>query len=535
MTVTRYSSYSESRPRAVRAVSIESLFLSADTRVGARDVRSIPMQRIFLGAGGRSRSLAVFFVLLLAFTCSSALWAQDAASTTADSPAATAISAERNLSLEEAVELALASNLGLKSDAIDLSIKKRKADNAWNVIIPSVDLAGSMIFFNEERTVSGLAPVPSSFVPATGGFDQVSSYSATVPRGSVSGSLQASLALNLGLIDAWKATRLEYESGKMTWEQARGKLERDVRKNYFSILLLKENIALMNSNLEAASRRTEQALANYQAGLLPELSYLQAKVAMENMKPAILELNNAYEMSLASFAMSLGFPRGVKLTLQDAPIPPFVQLDAEGTVRKAADSPDAQALRGTIDTLQSTRKATFFQIFTPTLSLSWNADPTFQGDPWDGETSWLEPDNWKQSSGMFRATLAFRLNGLLPFSKEAQGLKDLQANIDKLNIALAQLVRGTELQIDSILAGLEKSRKNIGALQMNVGLAERALNLAESAYRAGSKDLLDVQNSELELRKAQLEVLKEKFNYITGLIDLEYTLGMPFGSLSGSK
>jgi hypothetical protein len=44
-----------------------------------------------------------------------------------------------------------------------------------------------------------------------------------------------------------------------------------------------------------------------------------------------------------------------------------------------------------------------------------------------------------------------------------------------------------------------------------------------------------VQNSELELRKARNEVLKEKFNYLTGLLDLEYALGLPFGSFERNQ
>jgi outer membrane protein TolC len=89
-----------------------------------------------------------------------------------------------------------------------------------------------------------------------------------------------------------------------------------------------------------------------------------------------------------------------------------------------------------------------------------------------------------------------------------------------------------ETEVDSLVQKLEKSRRSVGTLALNVSLAERAYRLSEEAYRAGAKDLLDVQNSELELRKARLEVLKEKFNYLTGLLDLEYAIGVPFGTLT---
>ncbi len=437
----------------------------------------------------------------------------------------------KKLNVDEAVALALENNLGLQSAGIDVGIKKRSSENALNALIPTVELGGSLIRSNKETSVSGLAPVGAPVAP--GVYDLVAGYSASVPRWHVAGSLSASLALNAGLFEAMNALKLKYAEGQISYEKAKAQLERDVRKSYYSILLLTENITLMEGNLSAALRRVQQAEANYRAGLVPELTVLQAKVAAENLRPALSELKNALDSSLAAFAMTLGLPRGSKLALSGAAESSYVTLDADELIQGAASSQlDVQALKQSVAAMESTRKATFFQVYTPTLQLSWNADPTLVGDPW--KDSWLSSD-WEQQSGMFRATVGFRLNGLLPMSSEAAGLKDLDDNIRKLNIALAQTVRGMELEIDSAILKLEKSRTSTTALALNVELAERAYRLSEDAYRAGAKDLLDVQNAELELQKAKLEVLKEKFNYITGLLDLEYAVGVPFGTISGSE
>ena len=71
---------------------------------------------------------------------------------------------------------------------------------------------------------------------------------------------------------------------------------------------------------------------------------------------------------------------------------------------------------------------------------------------------------------------------------------------------------------------LEKSVKSIEVLKLNIALAERAFKKAEEAYAAGSKELLEVQNSELELKKARLNLLQEEYNYTVGILDLEYTV-----------
>jgi len=43
---------------------------------------------------------------------------------------------------------------------------------------------------------------------------------------------------------------------------------------------------------------------------------------------------------------------------------------------------------------------------------------------------------------------------------------------------------------------------------------------------------LQVQNAQLELRQARVSMLEQQFNYLNGLIDLEYAVGVPFGSLA---
>jgi outer membrane protein TolC len=416
------------------------------------------------------------------------------------------------LDINQAVELALANNIGLASSRIDAAAKQRKVDTAWNVFIPTVDVSGTMARMN---------------VPIIQGPMEL-------PRWSASGALSAQLMLNVALFEGMRNLRLDYEAGLISYAQARIKLERDVRKAYYSILLLQENVALMEENIAAAERRADQAQANYRAGLVPELTFLQARVAAANLKPTLEELRNAVTSSLAGFALNLGLPRGTTINLAAAQDPVFVELDADQLVGKVASGRlEVRSLLKSLELVESARKLTLLQLYSPSLILGLNFDPSFQGDPL--QDSWFKEDGWKQRSGMFRATLSYRLNGLLPVTKEAQGLVDLEENQEKLRIALAQTIRGMEAEVDSIVLRLDKAQRSIAALQLNVELAERAYSLAEEAYRSGAKDLLDVQNSELELRKARNEVLKEKFNYMTGLLDLEYALGLPFGSFERNQ
>ncbi|MDR1219887.1 MAG: TolC family protein [Treponema sp.] len=430
----------------------------------------------------------------------------------------------RQISLEEATDLAVKNNLGLQSSSVSVDTKKRKQDTAWNVFIPSVDLRGTIGRQNIGTTVSGYLPTGAP-------------YSMEVdPMWLIQGNLSLSLQLNVSAFEGMKNTRLDYEGGLISYAKAKTQLERDVRKAYYNILLLRENIKLKGEGYAAAERQEATARANYGAGLAPELSLLQAQVAKENLKPEIDELENNYKMLLANFAMYLGMPYDTAFELEPLNVSvDFIDVDLKNLVNQAANNkPDILEIKQQIRLLESTRKKTFYQIYTPTLSLSWNMDPTWHGDLFNNPT--FESNIWKtQSSGMFSFTLAFRLNGLLPWGTERQGLRDIDNGIKSANIGLAQAVQGSEMEVYNIILSLQKAQASIEALQKTVDLAERSYRATEQAYGAGLQSLLDVQNARDQLNQARLGLLAQHYTYILGLIDLEYATGVPFGTLTGNE
>jgi outer membrane protein TolC len=174
------------------------------------------------------------------------------------------------------------------------------------------------------------------------------------------------------------------------------------------------------------------------------------------------------------------------------------------------------------------RKAQALQLYTPALIFSWNYAPALSG-PW--EKSWLDGDNWSDR-GAFSITLNMGLNSLFPFTKQGQSLKDTDNALRSLNIGLAQAIRGTEIEVYNTVLSLERSKTLAETQAETVALAERTYRLTEDAYRAGLQEFLQVQSAELALRQAQVQMLEQQFNYLTGLIDLEYSIGVPFGTLS---
>jgi len=464
----------------------------------------------------KQKKLFVFFALIMSILLCATLSAQEA-------------SPPMRLSPDEAVELALRSNLSLESSRTSLETRRRASQYSWNQFIPSVTIGAGLAHNDSRSFLQDESSIPDILLEQ---------MNLETTRWGITGQIQASLNINIAMFENMKRLRLDYEGGLLSYEKAKLQLERDVRKMYHNILLLQENIALLQSSFENVERQVQMAQANFNAGLAPELTLLQAQVARENMRPGIAQLENALKLQMAQFAMYLGLDYNTPFEL--IPVTEnidFIPFDvAEMITRAANGKPDILELRHSILMLQSARQAQVYAL-TPTLTLSWNTTPFFFLDP-KPETTLRLPltastiNPLGNITNQFSIMLSFRLHSLIPFSTDSQGIKNLDDQIRTASIGLAQLINGTEIEIYNTVLALERTRVSVEAQAQTVDLAERSYRLTEEAYRAGLQDYFQVQNAEQSLRQARVQMLEQQFNYLNGLIDLEYSTGVPFGTLS---
>lgn len=418
-----------------------------------------------------------------------------------------------SLSVEEAVQYAKNNSAQLKVSAIDLELKRWSKNVAWNSLLPSVTVSGTMSRANKVTDQSAAIQKMINPLYKEPEITEKDHWSAV-------GSLSVSLNLNAALVQGIRATRANYEAGLVSYETSEKELERDVRKMFYSLLLMQENAKLQKELLENARRRAEQSNINYKNGMIPELSLLQAQVAYETQKPAIVETEQSINQQLATFGFLLGIPYGTKITLRGKIDPVFLQLDANALVQQHLENRlDIANLRQNINATKLSLSATKLQTYTPSLSLSYNYQPIIK----EIDKKWFDKDNI-MDNGSFSGSIAMNLTNVLPFSQAQQNIKTTDANIKKMELQLAQARQNAEIEIHNLVASLEKSKAQLSALEYNVQLAKKSYTLASRAYKSGTKELLEVRDAESQLGQAQLGILQEKFTYISTLLDLEYAL-----------
>jgi len=426
---------------------------------------------------------------------------------------------------------------------LNTDMKGRKARFVWNEFLPTLGVNGTMGRTNWASSQSAMIGMPgtATSIPGLGTeYDRVLVTDPfSLPNWFVQAQFSAELIFSFALIEGIKSIKLDYDASRISLEKAKLQMEQGVRKMYNGILLLEANVALLQESFENAKRQTNMAEANFRAGLVPRLAWLQAQVAVENMKPAMNDLENTLKTLKGNFALFCGLPYDALIELEPVELGGnYISPDMNDFIsRSASGKPDIQELQANIITLQTQRKALRLQAYTPYLRFGWTMSTLFNPMLNPFKDSWFTKDSWTskgQAGGSFTITLGWSINSLFPFTKEGQTRKDLEAGVQIQNIALAQMIRETELEIFTKINSLEKIRSSTEAQQATVDLAEQSYRLTEEAYRAGLQDLQSVQNAALALNQAKIQLLTQQFNYLNDLIDLEYSIGVPFGTLGSS-
>lgn len=427
------------------------------------------------------------------------------------------------LSIDDAVDYALKNSRTLKSNDIDLEIKKRASDVSWNVFLPAVSMNGTMMRSNE------ISPSYANY--------GISDYPDEESRWDVIGGASVSWNFTPAYIAQIQIAKANYESGKITWEQSQNETVLNIKKLYYALLLQQESLKIQQQTLENARQRMIQAEANFKSGLVPEISLLQTQVNYENTKPDVDSAVQSLNQQFDTFAFLLGLPVGTKIQLTSPIEPTYVDVETQDLLNKYAENDlQLKSLKKNMETAKLGVKALDLSTWVPTFALSYGWTPMYT----DGSSLGLATQNAKTfgflsdlgknekwyDSGSLTLTLAWNFTNMLPWSSNRQQVKDYKQQLVQLELAVETLKENQKVQVRKAVDTLNQARQQIENMDRSVQLAQRAYDMQLRSYRNGTTELLDLRDSESSLNQAKLGQLNQKYQYISALMDLENTLNV---------
>ena len=406
--------------------------------------------------------------------------------------AAGTVSAEE-LTVERAVHYAMENNISVQKDKITLDALKRAKKYSWNGVSPSASVSANALF------------------PAAGDARQYD-YSLSI-QGSVN------IALSPSLYSSIKTAALNYENGLLTYDEALRSIELNVRSAFYHLLYELEYIELQRRNLETAGQQYEQNMKKYKSGQLSELDMLSSRVKYERLKPTLESAEITFGNDMATFKQMLGIDQSLELSLSGS----LADARSFGDIRvevDAEDTPVVRAGKNSVKIAQAALLARRFAAWGPTLSAGWTY----------GKSKTNLTDD-VSTTNAFSLGVSIPLDGYLPWSTGALSVASAADNVKTAELTLENSRTTVAVQIDNYVKQIRQIQSQIASLEANVDLAQKSYDMTKDAYNHGSRDLLTLQTAADSLLNARTDLALQEYTLITKMLNLEYTLGVPFGSL----
>lgn len=395
-----------------------------------------------------------------------------------------------NLSVQDAVKFASDNNISLKRQKLSLDLLEKRNNTSWNSISPSANISGSYgANFGDQVTQSW----------------------------SVTGSLNINLTPSL--ITAINGAKLNYQNGLISYDEALRTIEYNVRKSYYSLLYTKESITIQENNLETARKSYNSNRERYNRGQLSELNLLNSQYSYESLKPALESAKINYENSLGSFKQILGIPQDTEIVLTDS-LNDYLNLGEIEIDKKVEDLPAVQSIVRQIEIAENNLLATRFTAWGPSISTSYSY----------GVSGQIGSDTTRTSNSL-NVGVRIPLDGFLPWSSGALSIDSQKTNLEDLKLQLENQKTTSLLAVTNGIKKIQQSQSQLKILDTNISIAQRKYNATLTAYNHGSTDYLTLQNANDALISAKLNKQGQIFTLISNILDLENTLGVPFGTL----
>lgn len=407
----------------------------------------------------------------------------------------------RDISLNDAVNLALEQNLQLKNSKLELQTSERAYKYSYNTFVPDVKAMLAVSKNNEDQQnaiKNKLLGLPVEDPPV-----------------SLVYGINGSWTFNPAMITAVQIARLNYENGQISYEQACAQTKQSVSKLYYAIVLQQNSLKISEATFQAQLERYQQAQRDYDNGLVPVLALLQSQVAYQNLKPTLEDAKTNLANSKRQLALILGLNPLEELNLTSTIESEVVSINKEDLSELIENRYDVQKLMNNESLLKLQKTALIERTFIPSVVLSASWQPALYDISKKGKDYWID-------TGSISATVAWNLTNLLPFSSGYKDLKDVESGLEQLEYGKQLAFDNAKIEILNLVDKLNQARYNIESCETAEKLAQENYNMRFASYNVGMSDYLDLQEAQNQLNQSKLGKLSAQYNYISALIDLEY-------------
>jgi outer membrane protein len=404
-------------------------------------------------------------------------------------------------SLEDCIRYALENQTNIRQSNIDQQIVDREIKSALSEWFPQINFSG-----NYQQNFQRQTTIFNNVASPVGTFNSSGAYF----------NLNQNI-FNRDVVIAQQSSKDIRLYSKQNTVNTQIAVVSNVSKAFYDLLLSKEQIVLLDTDIVLLTRSLKDAYNQYKGGLVDKTDYQRATISLNNAKASLKTAEESLKSRTAILKLYMSYPTDAKLEV-------------------VYDSAKMKAEVASFDTLQEVdvnNRIEYQQLITEKRLeeynlkyYKWGFLPTvsafgaYNMNYYNNDFSKLYQENFPNSYAGLSVTIP-----LFTGTKRIQQVRIAQLQIESLNYNFISLKDSIRTQYIEALSSYKANLNNYYEQKENMDLAREVYNIIQLQYRAGIKTYLDVVVANNDLFNAQINYTNAIFQVLSDRIDVERALG----------
>jgi outer membrane protein TolC len=436
----------------------------------------------------------------------------------------TASFAQKALTLNDAIRIALDQNPNIKINESQIKEADAKHDQVYSNFLPQAEILSKYFYSNN---TAGLFPLEGSSVPVRSngiptGEDIIMNSKAPFPildRDVLTMDMNMTYTLYAGekRKNALESTNALKEAYQKDLQETEGYLSLNVKTVFYNVLFLNEVLKVNEQALSQIQEHLTMAEKSYQEGVRSEFDVLMFKAKLKDFESQLLELKSKKEITLDALKVLLN-------------LPDTSSVICLGTISNPIgyEMLSSEQLSGSIDTgnnkIQSLKAMKNVLGYKEKVEKAENLPTLFAFGNYHVYHGLDTPpfdQAWRQGYAVGVGLKINLFDGNLSKSKAMEtraGIEKMAAYEESFKLQFKNKYLTSVHHIQSLNAQRE-------SVLNNLEVANKAYKIAEVGYKNSVITTLELNDTQLNITKINIQLLKIEKDILLEYANLQYLLG----------
>jgi len=420
-------------------------------------------------------------------------------------------SQERELTLEQSVEIAFENNPTFQKALKEVQKAKAGVVESYSAVLPQLNATAALqhAWEIQESTIPnfiklmfppeypGIGDMPD-FVKISFGLENTLTYGATFSQPLYLGG--AGLA---GI----KMSKAAARAAQQNLEISREDLLFNTVSAFYGCLVANEVVKVQEEALQQTQENLDMVKKKYDAGAASKFDLMRAEVNVANTRPEAITARNNYKTALTRLKMVLALPMDTEISVKGELI-----YEEDEYATQSIDHYQTMALKNRHDVLALQEQKAISKYGISVARSAFMPKLFFQTD-----YSYLGMRNdFNYSSDDMSRGFSSSVSLQLPLFTGLKNNKQYQKSKIDFKMMLdteKQVKDGVSAEVEAVYNTFAEAKEKYVSASENVDLAEETFRLATMMYDEGTNTQLDVFTAQLGLTTARLNFLSSLYEY----------------------